>query len=151
MNIFINTSIFFTKLNVFRLILKLTFVEIIFTEYIFAYFYVFNHFFIGYVWILKKAVWTGLDRFLVVQSSFFGSCHNRQPVAVVVRPNQAKKPHYFTLSHIVRAVRVLSKESEQSLNSPSVVRAVLPKQYFIFCSDFAQTLLGLCSDFGSTY
>ena len=72
---------FFTIFNVFMLILKLKFVAIIFTEYIFAYFYVFNHIFIGYVWILKKEVWT----------SFLGSCHNRQQVAVAVCPNRAKK------------------------------------------------------------
>ena len=32
-----------------------------------------------------------LDWFLAVWSSFFGSCHNRQPVAVAVCPNWAKK------------------------------------------------------------
>jgi hypothetical protein len=33
-----------------------------------------------------------LDRFFAVQSGFLGSYHNRQPVAVAVRPNGAKKP-----------------------------------------------------------
>ena len=48
------------------LILKLEFVAITFTKYIFAYFYVFNYFFIGYVWTLKKAVCTGLVHFFGV-------------------------------------------------------------------------------------
>ena len=34
----------------------------------------------------------------------------------------------------------------QSEDSPSVVRAVLPKQYFPFCSDFTRTLLVLYKD-----
>jgi hypothetical protein len=33
-----------------------------------------------------------LDRFFEVQSGFLGYYHNRQPVAVAVRPNGAKKP-----------------------------------------------------------
>jgi hypothetical protein len=35
---------------------------------------------------------TALDRFFEVQSGFGGYYHNRQPVAVAVRPNGAKKP-----------------------------------------------------------
>ncbi len=33
-----------------------------------------------------------MDRFFAVRSGFLGACHNRQPVAVAVRPNLAKKP-----------------------------------------------------------
>jgi hypothetical protein len=35
-----------------------------------------------------------LDRFFEVQSGFLGYYHNRQPVAVAVRPNGAKKPDW---------------------------------------------------------
>ena len=65
---------------------------IIFTEHTFAYCYVFNHFFYRLHLNSKKAVWTGLDRFLAVRSGFLGSWHNRQPVSVAVRPNRAEKP-----------------------------------------------------------
>ena len=61
---------------------------IISTEYIFAYLYVFNHFFYRLYLNSKKI---SLDWFLVDHSSFLGSCHNRQPVAVVVCPNWAEK------------------------------------------------------------
>src|ERR1700678_1038158 len=73
---------------------------------------------------------------------------------------------YFTLPHVVRAdsedsprtVRAVRGQSEQSEDSPSsprtvrgqsedsprTVRAVLVKHYFLFCSDSARTVLGLC-------
>ena len=74
------------------------------------------------------------------------------------------KSQYFTLTHVVRvesedspscprtvwAVQTKSEQSEDCLSSPRTVRAVLLKHYFLFCSDFARTLLGLCSDCART-
>jgi hypothetical protein len=48
----------------------------------------------GYDWTVLQKVWTGLDRFFLVSVRLFGSCHNRQPVAVAVCQNWAEKPDW---------------------------------------------------------